>query len=79
MVEKARLIYLRDKWKFDGMIEFSREGRGEGVVFWKKEVDFSVDTFSPNHIDVVINKGKEGEWRFISFYGEPETNNHFIS
>ena len=79
MVEKARLIYLRDKWKFDGMIEFSREGRGERVVFWKKEVDFSVDTFSPNHIDVVINKRKDGEWRFTSFYSEPETNNHFIS
>ena len=65
---------------FDRMIEFSREGRGGGVViFWKKEVDFSVDTYSPNHIDAVINKGKEGEWRFTGFYGEPKTNNHFIS
>ena len=36
-LKKARLIYLRDKLKFNGMIEFSREGRGGGVlVFWKK-------------------------------------------
>ena len=36
-LKKARLIYLHDKLKFDGMIEFSREGRGGGVlVFWKK-------------------------------------------
>ena len=61
-LKKARLT-LRDKLKFDGMIEFSREGRGgRVVVFWKKEVDFSVDTYSLNHIDAVINKGKEEEW-----------------
>ena len=79
-LKKARLIYLRDKLKFEGMIEFSREGRGGGVViFWKKEVDFSIDTYSPNHIDVIINKGKEGEWKFIGFYGEFETSNHYIS
>ena len=29
-LKKARLIYLRDKLKFDGMIEFSREGKGGG-------------------------------------------------
>ena len=79
-LKKARLISLRDKWKFDGMIDFSREGRGGGVaVFWKKQMDFLVDTYSPYHIDAVINKGKEGEWRFTGFYGELDTNNHFIS
>ena len=31
------------------------------MVFWKKEVDFSVNIYSLNHIDAVINKGKEGE------------------
>ena len=49
------------------------------MIFWKKEVDFSVDTYSPNHIDAIINKGKEGEWRFTGFYGEFETSNHYIS
>ena len=79
-LKKAMLIYLRDKLKFDGMIEFSREGRGGRVaVFWKKDVEFLVDTYSSNHIDVVINKGKEEEWRFTDFYGESDTNNHHIS
>ena len=82
-LKKSRLTYLRDKLKFDGMIEFSREGRGLGgggvTVFWKKEVDFSVDTYSLNHIDAVVNKGKEEEWRFTAFYGEFNTNNHHIS
>ena len=76
-LKKARLIYLGDKLKFDGMIEFQEKG---GVaVFWKNEVDFLVDTYSLNHIDAVINKGKEGEWRFAGFYGESETSNHYIS
>ena len=39
-LKKARLIYLRDKLKFDGMIEFSREGRGGGVGFLEKRSGF---------------------------------------
>ena len=31
-LKKARLIYLHDKLKFDGMIEFSKEGRGGGFL-----------------------------------------------
>lgn len=62
------------------MLEFLRDGRGGGVaIFWKKEVDFAVDTYSPNHIDAIVNKGKEDEWRFTRFYREPITNNHHVS
>ena len=51
--------------------------RGGGVViFWRKEV--SLGTFSPNHIDGVLNKGKEDEWRFTGFYGESKTSNHYL-
>ena len=79
-LDKARLLFLRDKLKFEGLLEFSREGRGGGVaIMWKKDVDFSVDTYSLNHIDAIINKGKDDEWRFIGFYGEPDTRNHHIS
>ena len=31
-LKKGRLIYLHDKLKFDGMIEFSKEGRGGGFL-----------------------------------------------
>ena len=68
------------RFKFGGMLSFSRERKGGDVaVFWKKDVDFSVDTYSPNRIDVIINKGKEEEWRFTSFYGEPEAVNHQVA
>ena len=79
-LDKARLLFIRDKLRFEGLLEFSREGRGGGVaILWKKEVDFSVDAYSSNHIDAIINKGKDDGWRFIGFYGEPDTRNHHIS
>ena len=77
---KARLEEIRARYKFGGMIEVSRESRGGGVViYWKLDFDFSVDTFSSNHIDAIVNKGKEDAWRFTSFYGEPDRRNHHIS
>ena len=77
---KARLEEIRARYKFGGMIEVSRESRGGGVViYWKSDFDFSVDTFSSNHIDAIVNKGKEDAWRFTSFYGEPDRRNHHIS
>ena len=42
-------------------------------MFWKEGCNISLDTYSPNHIDVIINKGKVDEWRFTGFYGEPDT------
>ena len=79
-LDKASLILIRDKLKFEGLLEFSREGRDGGVaIIWKRDVDFPVDTYSPNHIDAIINKGKEDEWWFTGFYGEPGTRNRYIS
>ena len=79
-LDKARLEDIRIKLNFGGMIEVCREMRGGGIViFWKKEIDFSLGTFSPNHIDGIMNKGKEDEWRFTGFYGESETANHHLS
>ena len=58
---KARLEEIRTCYEFGGMTEVSRESRGgEVVVFWKTDFDFSVDTYSSNHIDAIGNKGKIG-------------------
>ena len=46
-LDKARLEDIRIKLNFGGMIEFCRETRGGGIViFWKKEIDFSLGTLS---------------------------------
>jgi len=74
-LDKARLEIIKVRYKFGGLVEVSRENRGGGVaVLWKKECDFTMDSYSPNHIDAMVNKGKEDEWRFTGFYGEPDTN-----
>ena len=79
-LDKARLEEVRVQYKFGGLIEVSKESRGGGIAnFWKAEYDLFMDTYSVNHIDAIVNKGKEGEWRFIGFYGEPNTSKHHES
>ena len=59
---------------FKNMLEVPRRNKVGGlVIFWKEDFDLSIETFSPNHIDSMINKGKDKEWRFSAFYGEPDT------
>ena len=68
-LDKARLEDILVRLNFGGMVEVCRDTRGGGIViFWRKEVDFSLGTFSPNHINGVLSKGKEDEWRFTGFY-----------
>ena len=42
-------------------------------MYWKEYFDLTIEIFSWNHIDTTINKNKEDEWRFTSFYGETNT------
>ena len=43
-------------------------------MFWKDSLNLNVETSSKNHIDCIIDKGKEDAWRFTGFYGEPITH-----
>ena len=46
----------------------SKVNLGGGLgLFWKRGVELDVESSSLNHIDVLINKGKEDEWRFTGF------------
>ena len=70
---KDRLVQVQRRIEFKNMIEVPRRNKAGGfVIFWKEDFDLSIENFSPNHIDSTINKGKENEWRFIAFYGEPD-------
>ena len=61
-------------WRHQGSLEV-----GGLAIFWKHDIDLSVDTYSPNHIDTIINQGNEDEWRFTGFYGELEMKHHHVS
>ena len=68
------------KIQFENMFVSPRTTRGGGLIlFWRELVNLSVEGFDKNHIDVIINKNKENEWRFTSFYGEPDTQKRIES
>ena len=48
--------------------------RGGGLaLLWKNSINLSVESFSKNHIDSIIDKGSNEASRFTGFYGEPDT------
>ncbi|KAL0395137.1 UNVERIFIED_CONTAM: hypothetical protein Slati_4479900 [Sesamum latifolium] len=57
-------------------INVDSHGKGGGLMlFWRKDVNLVVHSFSPSHIDAGIfnEKGTEG-WRFMGLYGQPDAD-----
>ena len=72
--DEVRLQEIKRNIEFDNLFFVEKNNRGGGLaLFWKNSIDLSVDSFSPNHVDSIINKGTEEVWRFTGFYGEPMT------
>ena len=66
--DEARLKDVMKKIQFQNMFVSPRTTRGGGLVlFWRESVNLSVEGFDKNHIDAIINKNKENEWRFTAF------------
>ena len=75
-LDEARLAGIHDSLHFGHYHGVSRVFRDGGLVlFWKWDLNLSVESSSQNHIDVLINKGRDNVWRFIGFYGAPKTHN----
>lgn len=57
-MDKVRLVVC-DSLQFGGyhVLKFSK--RGGMTLFWKNDTDFHVESSSLNHIDALVNKGKE--------------------
>ena len=59
-LDEARLGPIRDSLQLGHHHRVSKITRGGGLaLFWKKDFNVYVESSSLNHIDVVINKGKE--------------------
>ena len=75
LLDEARLGSIRDSLQFGHHHGVSNISHGGGLAFfWKKDFHLSVESSSQNHIDVVINKGKDNAWCFTGIYGAPETH-----
>ena len=58
--DEIKLKYIKRILEFDQVFVVPRNNRGGGLaLFWKNSMDVIVETFSKNHTDSIINKGKE--------------------
>ena len=79
-LDEIRLSEILNQKDFGQFHIVSKVALGVGLaLIWKHDFDLTVDTSSLNHIDAIINKGKEEEWRFTSFYGASKTHKHHES
>ena len=46
--------------------------RGGLAMLWKDEVDLHIQTYSPHHINAIIQTNPRNPWRITGFYGYPE-------
>lgn len=59
---EARLKNIKRDLDFDNMFFVPRINRGDGLdLYWQNSIDVNVDNFSKNHIDAIINKGKDDD------------------
>ena len=78
--DEARLKEIKRNINFENLFFVDRNNRGGGLaMYWRNSIDVNVESFSKNHIDAIVNKGKEEAWRFTGFYGEPVTHRRFES
>lgn len=64
---------LRRKLKMDHKYVIRSDGRSGGLIlYWKKEVTFTLRDKNDNYIDVFVGNGVENFWRFTGMYGEPK-------
>ena len=49
--------------------------RGGLALLWKQGIRVTVMNSSERYIDTVIDHGMNDAWRFIGFYGDPDTTN----
>ena len=46
------------------------------ALLWKQGIRVTVMNSSERYIDTVIDHGMNDAWRFIGFYGNPDTTNY---
>lgn len=67
--KKSYLEKLRCRLKFDNLFIIPRSNLSGGLAFlWSNDLNLHISTFSPHHIDVVVNSRIDDAWHFTGFY-----------
>ena len=71
-----RMEKVKYKLGFSNGLFVPNRGRSGGLpLLWSKEVSLEIQSYSPHHIDAIISEQQNNNtWRFIGFYGHPETH-----
>lgn len=73
LIEKMRNI--KEDLQYQAIFIVPSLGRsGSLAMLWKEDVDLHVQTFSHNHIDVVVFSIMGPPWRIIGCYGQQKEN-----
>ena len=73
-VDKPTLERVGRTIHFTNLFFVPHVNSGGGLaLYWKSNFDVDVQSFSNHHIDAFINHGVDDAWRFIGFYGDPDT------
>jgi hypothetical protein len=69
---KVELLHVR--MGFGSVFVVDSVGRSGGLaLFWREEVDVTVQNYSRRHINAVVKFGDCPHlWKFTGFYGHPE-------
>lgn len=51
------------------------KSEGGLALLWMNSLDLHIQTFSPRHIDAVVNSRIDDAWRFTGFYKAPKVAN----
>ena len=75
LISKASAERILVSMAFDGYFVADPVGRSGGLVlFWKNKVNVSIGSFTSSHVEAIIRNEDGNEWRFVGFYGNPETS-----
>lgn len=59
---------LRCRLKYDNLLIVLRKNLGNGLaLLWNNDLHLHVRTFSPRHIDAVVNPGIDDAWCLTGF------------
>ena len=74
--KNAYLERIQCRLGFDNLFIVPRRNLSGGLaLFWMNELDLHIRTFSPCHIDAMVNPRVDDAWRFMGFYRAPEVAN----
>ncbi|KAL7139511.1 hypothetical protein ABFS83_09G057100 [Erythranthe nasuta] len=75
-----RKTYKKKRWNLNG-IWVEKVGQSGGLaLFWQKEAEVDLISYSNNHIDAEVSGGNHNsKWRVTGFYGFPEKERRHMS